>query len=92
MLYIVGVGGEVGTRSGMCLEVGRCGYMGMLLCYNMSMLIWLPYYVCRNYMYTYAYPNIYIYIYSVQYCTNCGFYGIVGSLIYSICSSKAHLK
>ena len=27
------VGGEVGTRSRMYLEVGRCGYMGKLLFY-----------------------------------------------------------
>ena len=33
MLYIVGLGGEVGTRSRMCMEVGRCGYMGVLLFY-----------------------------------------------------------
>ena len=33
--------------------------MGMLLFYIMSMLIQLSYYVCRNYMYTYAYPNTY---------------------------------
>ena len=49
-----------------CLEVGRCGYMGVMLLYVMSMLIWLSYYVCRNYVYTYDYPNIYtqcIYIY-----------------------------
>ena len=43
----------------MCLEVGRCGYMGMLQFYIMSMLIHLSYYVCRNYVYKYAYPNIY---------------------------------
>ena len=63
MLYIVvgggEVGGEVGTRSRMCLEVGRCGYMEMLLVYITSVQIWLLYCVCRNYMYTYAYPNIY---------------------------------
>ena len=41
------------------MEVGRCGYMEMLLFYIMSMLIQLSYYVCRNNMYTYAYPNIY---------------------------------
>jgi len=46
-----------------CLEVGRCGYMGVMLLYVMSVLIWLSYYVCRNYVYTYDYPNIYIYIY-----------------------------
>ena len=65
----------MGTRSCMCLEVGRCGYMGVLLFYIMSMLIWLSYYVCRNYIYIYAYIYIYIYIYiySVQYCTKCGF-------------------
>ena len=45
VLYIVWAGGELGTRSRMCLEVGRCGYMGMLLFYIMSMLIWLSYYV-----------------------------------------------
>ena len=45
----------------MCLEVGRCGHMGMLLFCIMSMLLQLSYYVCRNYMYTYAYPYIYIY-------------------------------
>jgi len=28
----------VGTRSRMCLEVGRCGHMGMLLFYIVSML------------------------------------------------------
>ena len=59
MLYTVGVGGEVGTRSHMCLKVGRCGYMGVLLFYIMSMLICLSYYVCRNYIYIYAYLNIY---------------------------------
>jgi len=32
-------GGEVGTRSRMCLEVGRCGYVGVLLLYVMSKLI-----------------------------------------------------
>jgi len=51
----VWVGGEVGTRSRMCLEFGRCGYMGMLLFYIVSMLIWLSYYVCKNYMYIYVY-------------------------------------
>jgi len=45
VVYIVGVGSEVGTRSRMSLEVGRCGYMGMLLFYTMSMLIQLSYYV-----------------------------------------------
>ena len=49
----------MGTRSRMCLEVGRCGYMEMLLVYITSVQIWLLYCVCRNYMYTYAYPNIY---------------------------------
>jgi len=34
--------------------------MWMLLLYVVSMLIQLPYYVCRNYMYTHAYTNIYI--------------------------------
>ena len=32
-------GCEVGTRSRTCLEVRRCGYMGMLLVYITSMLI-----------------------------------------------------
>jgi len=59
VLYEVVVGGEVGTISRMCLEVGRCGYRVALLRYIMSMLIQLPYYVCRNYTYMYAYPNIY---------------------------------
>ena len=31
----------MGTRSRMCLEVGRCGYMGMLLFYIMSRLVLL---------------------------------------------------
>ena len=56
MLYIVGVGGDVGTRSRMCLEAGRCGYMGMLLFYIMSMLIKLSHYVCVEIIYTYM-PN-----------------------------------
>jgi len=47
-------------------------------------LIWLSYYVCRNYMYIYAYLNIYIYIYSMQYCTKCGFYSIVGSTLVNL--------
>ena len=38
MLYIVGLGGEVGTRSRMRLEVERCEYVGMLLFYIMSMI------------------------------------------------------
>ena len=33
------VGGEVGTRSGMCLEDGRCGYMEKLLFYIMFSLV-----------------------------------------------------
>ena len=35
---MVRVGGEVVMRSYMCLEVGRCGYMGVLLFYIMSMI------------------------------------------------------
>jgi len=48
----------MGTRSRMCMEVGRCGYMWKLLFYIVSMLIWLSYYVCRNYMYT----DVHIYL------------------------------
>jgi len=49
------------TRDLICvMEVGRCGYMGMLLLYVASMLIQLSYYACRNYMYTYAYSNVHI--------------------------------
>jgi len=51
---------EVGTRSRMFLEAGRCGYMGMLPFSVISMLIQLLYYACGNSMYTYDYPNIYI--------------------------------
>jgi len=47
VLYIAGVGGEVATRSRMCLEVGGCEYMGMLLFYIMSMLIYLLTPWCR---------------------------------------------
>ena len=39
VLYILGLGGEVGTRSLMFLEVGRCGYTEMLLFYIMSRLV-----------------------------------------------------
>ena len=54
----------MGKRSRMCLEDGRCGHVGMLLFYIMSMLIQLSYYVCRTYMYTCAkYICMYIYIY-----------------------------
>jgi len=37
----VGLGGEVDTRSCMCLEFERSGYMGMLLFYITSMLAYL---------------------------------------------------
>jgi len=73
----------VSTRSRTCLEVGRFGYMGMMLVYVMSMLIWL-YYVCRNYMYTYAYPYIYIYI-QCAILYKYGFCSTVGSWSWSIC-------
>jgi len=39
MLYIMGVGGEVGTGTLIYVDFGRCGYMGVLLFYIMSVLI-----------------------------------------------------
>ena len=76
VLYIVELGGEVGRKYRMCLEVGRCGYMGILLFYIVSKLIQLGLWyhiVCvieyvHIYTYTYTMCNI------IQNHTKCGFY------------------
>jgi len=51
------------TRDLLCvMQVGRCGYVGFLLLYELIIVrSMISYYVCcRNYMY-----NIYIYIYTM---------------------------
>ena len=48
------------TRSHMCRGGWEVWVHGDAAIICMSMLIQLSYYACRNYMYTYAYPNVYI--------------------------------